>query len=264
MSKVEIEHGIVSIFGLSLFSSSKRELLGILQTHLTKQNEPLFIFTPNAEQIVLSLENPNFRRNLQQADILIPDGFSLVIASFLLSLLGKSSKISQKIAGVDLAQNLIKITEQNNQDILILGGKDYQLLLDSSSQVNKSFNLWKLDKNLYWTPAYGDFSNSSKEERATLVNNIKNLKPAVVMVALGAPNQEKWSLDNQQLLSESGVKLVMVVGGAFDIIFGRLRRAPKIMRVFGLEWLFRLIQEPWRWKRQLGLLKFWYYLVLKR
>lgn len=264
MSKAKIEHRMVSILSLNLFSSSKRELLDILQTHLAKQNESLFIFTPNAEQIVLSLENPNFKRHLQQADILIPDGFSLVIASFLLSLLGKSSKISQRIAGVDLAQNLIKITEKNNQDTLILGGKDYQLLLDSSSQVKNSPNLWKLDKNLYWTPAYSDFLNSSQEEQTTLVNNIKNLKPTMIMVALGAPNQEKWSLDNQQLLSESGVKLVMAVGGAFDIIFGRLKRAPKIMRVFGLEWLFRLIQEPWRWKRQLRLLKFWYYLVFKK
>ncbi len=261
MTKAKIEHSIVSILGLSLFSNSKRELLEFLKTLLTKDNEPFFVFTPNAEQIVLSFENPNFRRYLQQADLLIPDGFSLIIASFLHSILGKSSKIKQRIAGVDLAQDLIRVSEKNDKNLLIVGGKDYHQLLKSSVKVQDSQNLWLLSKHIFWTPASNDIAHSTRKEEVDLIETFNIIKPAVVLVALGAPTQEKWSLDHKQLLSESGVKIVMVVGGAFDVIFGRLKRAPLAMRRCGLEWLFRLIQEPWRWKRQLRLLKFWYYLM---
>lgn len=261
MTKAKIEHSIVNILGLSLFSNSKRELLEFLQTLLSKKNELFFVFTPNAEQIVLSFENPNFRRYLQQADLLIPDGFSLIIASFLHSILGKSSKIQQRIAGVDLAQDLLKICNKHDQNLLIVGGRDYHQSVNSSTKVQNSPNLWLLGKNIFWTPAYDDFSQFSKEDENILINVIAKVQPAVVLVALGAPTQEKWSLDRRELLSESGVKIVMVVGGAFDIIFGKLKRAPLAMRRCGLEWLYRLVQEPWRWKRQLRLLKFWYYLM---
>jgi len=263
MKKAKIEHSLEDFLELNLFSNTKERLLEFIQTLLRKNCKPFFIFTPNAEQITLTFENPNFKRYLQQADLLIPDGFSLILASFLLSILGKSNRIKQRVAGIDLAQDLIKICEANNQDVLILGGRDYQLLTGSSSQIQNFVNLWKLSKNLFWTPISNDINYSDQKDENNIIRILNKVKPAVILVALGAPTQEKWSLEHKQLLSESGVKIVMVVGGAFDIILGRLKRAPLAMRRCGLEWLFRLVQEPWRWKRQLRLLKFWYYLLFK-
>jgi len=73
---------------------------------------------------------------------------------------------------------------------------------------------------------------------------------------LGAPHQEEWILEHRQLLKNSGCLIALTVGGAIDMILGKLTRAPLWMRRFGLEWLYRLIQEPWRWKRQTRLIKF--------
>ena len=78
----------------------------------------------------------------------------------------------------------------------------------------------------------------------------------MVFVAFGAPWQEKWVIEHEELLNKSGVELVMVVGGSFDMLLGGLKRAPMWIRAIGMEWLFRLAQEPRRFKRQLKIFKF--------
>ena len=78
----------------------------------------------------------------------------------------------------------------------------------------------------------------------------------VLFVALGMVKQERWIYNNREKLKDSGVRLAMGVGGAFDYISGAVPRAPKFMRDAGLEWLFRLLVQPWRLKRQLALLEF--------
>jgi len=258
MNEMKIEHNTVDIFGLDLLGSSKVKLLNILRNVLKSKNDIIFIFTPNAEQIVQMSSNPNFKRHLLQADFLLPDGISLVIASFLLSVVKRSKMLKQRITGVDLAKSLLENAQKNQQRVLIVGGREYQLQVASSELIDEASQLYQLQHQLYWTPGYQDYLHPSSQEELALTQIIQKLQPTVAMVAFGAPYQEEWAVLNRDLLNKAGVKIALTVGGSFDLIFGRLKRAPVLMRKIGLEWLFRLIQEPWRWRRQLRLFKFWW------
>jgi N-acetylglucosaminyldiphosphoundecaprenol N-acetyl-beta-D-mannosaminyltransferase len=247
-------HKAANILGFQLFSKRKVDLLKKIQIHLSSKNECLIIFTPNAEQLVQTEQNPKFNRYLQQADILIPDGISLVWSSRLLSLRGKSRPIAERIAGVDLTQELLQLAKKQDLHCLVIGGEGYHHLQPDSQQVGD--NLWQLQPHLFWTPGYQNIQRPNKKEEQVLKSNLKKLKPHIVFAAFGAPWQEEWIIEHRDFLNNQDVRLAMSVGGAFDLILGKLKRAPGWMRKLGLEWLYRLIQEPWRWKRQLRLAKF--------
>ena len=246
-------HKTANILDFNVFSRQKSELLIKIKNHLFSKKEPLIIFTPNAEQLVQAKQNPNFNRYLKQANILIPDGISLVWASRLLAEAGQSEPIIERIAGVDLVKDLIELTQELGLKVLVIGGQGYEQVVPQAKKVK---NYWQLAGNIFWTAGYQNVSQAQKNEIAQLRQVIKELRPEVVLVAFGAPAQEKWIIEQLSLLTASEVKLVMAVGGAFDMLLGKIKRAPAWLQHLGLEWLFRLIQEPWRWRRQLRLIKF--------
>lgn len=247
-------HKTANILGFKLFSNRKSELLKKIKIHLSNKTELLVIFTPNGEQLVQTQQNPNFNRCLHQADLLIPDGMSLVWSSRLLSLRGQTEPIRERIAGVDLVQDLLNMAAQNNFDCLVVGGEDYNRA--PAALKEKGIDCWKLKPHLYWTPGYKNIDAPTGNEKKNIKDCLSSIKPDIVFTAFGAPQQEQWIISNKSLLEQHGVKLAMAVGGAFDLILGKLRRAPRWMGVLGLEWLFRLIQEPWRWRRQTRLVAF--------
>lgn len=268
MKKSKKTHETGNILGFSLFSKRKSELLKKIKIQLLSKNHLLTIFTPNAEQLAQAKQNPNFNQQLHLADILLPDGISLVWSSRLLSVFGKSAPIAERIAGIDLVKDLLDFCQEMKCQSLLIGGKNYQKLVKSSSpqvkgRVDDAGKYYQLAPQLFWSQGYEDVVNPTVQEEAQLNKLLTVLKPTIVFVAFGAPEQEAWVIKHQELLQQAQVKLVMVVGGAFDVILGRLSRAPSWMRSLGLEWLFRLIQEPWRWQRQTQLIKF-VALVLKQ
>ena len=99
-------------------------------------------------------------------------------------------------------------------------------------------------------------------EDEALERLIEKLKPELVFVALGAPAQERWIVEHAEFLEKNGAKLAMAVGGSFDFIFDKVSRAPLLIQKIGLEWLWRLIKQPWRRHRQVRLIEF-IYLVFK-
>ena len=90
-------------------------------------------------------------------------------------------------------------------------------------------------------------------EETAIVARVREAAPDLLLVAYGVPAEEKWIARN---LEELGVPVMIGVGGAFDFVAGVTQRAPVWMRRLGLEWLHRLVREPWRWRRQLALPKF--------
>ncbi len=318
MSKLKKAHRTANILGFSLFSKQKSELLKKIKIHLSSKNKFLKIFTPNAEQLVQAQQNPNFKQYLQQAEVLVPDGISLVWSSRFLSLFSVSKSIQEKISGVDLAQELLKISQDQDLTCLLVGGRDYHQWLqaqlpaaqssDQPDTINKSAvstvqsttidqssaslqtassqletsqlktsrqsaelfkhlpfqplvqpkagHYWQLGPNLYWTPGYKQVAQATQPEEKRLRAIVQELRPTIVFAAFGAPQQEEWLVSHHDFLEKQGVKLGLAVGGSFDILFGRLSRAPRWLRFIGLEWLYRLIQEPWRWQRQTRLLRF--------
>jgi N-acetylglucosaminyldiphosphoundecaprenol N-acetyl-beta-D-mannosaminyltransferase len=227
------------LFGLNFFAGPEKKWHQALVTWLEQPfQHTLFVATPNPEQVLLAEKKPDFAKKLQQADVCIPDGVGIVWASRWLEWRGKSTAVSGRITGVDTLTFLLgKLPAEK---IALIGG----------------FTAPPAEK-MAWTAGYHDAQNPTAAETEAVTHFLKENKPTVVCVALGAPTQEAWIAEYLPLLNELKVKLVIPVGGAADVLFGKLRRAPGWMRTTHLEWLYRLWQEPWRWRRQMKLWQFW-------
>lgn len=248
----------VRLFGLPILNTSKKEFFTTLQDFLLdSQTKPtLTIFTPNPEQVILAKQDPVFAQNLQQADYLLADGIGLVWASRLLKFFGRQKvALTERLAGVEVVEHLLDLAQKQGFKTLVIGGRDYKGSYQGESFEDQS-SLLKIGPNLYWTEAYQEKNEILPIEEQALTTIIKKLKPSLVFVALGAPDQEKWIVDHLQLLQSNQVKVAMAVGGSFDFILAKVPRAPQLIQRIGLEWLHRLIKQPWRYRRQLRLLAF--------
>lgn len=209
------------------------------------------VFTPNPEQCVLAAESEDFRRCLLSADVLLPDGIGLVLAA---RLLGRQV---ERQTGTDTLERWLEEAKVNKTPTLLIGGRE---------GVAESLARW-YDPQRQWCwgtsghpnvaaardPAYQD---QFRAEEQQILDLVKAHRPRAVFVAFGAPWQEEWICRNREKLAGLGVRLAMVCGGAFDYLTGGVVRAPVWVRSIGLEWLFRLFKEPWRWRRQLRLVRF--------
>jgi N-acetylglucosaminyldiphosphoundecaprenol N-acetyl-beta-D-mannosaminyltransferase len=242
----------VLLFDLNVFSKQKSLLLRNLQNKLLVGKSLTVVYTPNPEQIIQSRGDEVFRQALKSADLLLPDGVGLVVASRFLALLGQTKPIAERITGVEVAAGLLDFAQKKDFKVLVIGGKNY------SPSNYFAYQGAKVD----WTPGFVDVSQPTAREKSALEKKITAIKPDIVFVAFGAPAQEVWIENNRQLLQKNKVKIAMAVGGSFDFLLGQVPRAPYLMRKLGLEWLFRLLIEPWRIKRQLRLISF-IFLVVK-
>jgi N-acetylglucosaminyldiphosphoundecaprenol N-acetyl-beta-D-mannosaminyltransferase len=244
-------------FGLNTFTIAEIRLIGSFKAQLLAELEKkidsrhkIFVVTPNPEFIVFAQANPWFKKILNQADLAIPDGVGLVWASKLLG-----NPIKERISGTDLMENLCQLAAKKNWSVYLLGGwpgvaqkalavlkKRYPGLKGWAETGPKISNQeFRIKNNEFW------------------VKKINQKKPDLLFVALGMGKQEKLIADNWPDLK---VKLAMGVGGAFDYLSGEIPRAPNWLRKIGFEWFYRLIREPWRWRRQLALVRF-VWLVVK-
>lgn len=249
---------------LSIYSNTKQTLLKQLRTQLKTPQGVTSIFTPNPEQVMLAVSKPNFSRILQQASVRIPDGYGLVIASRVLAGASKAkTRISERITGVDIAESLILQATEAGKTVLVIGGKNYAgahfaglEFREFTNSLTKNDISKNAENTIWWLGGYTSVKNPTAAEEKLVCNALSIVKPDVVFVAFGAPAQEEWVVSHLEVLEKQKVAIVMVVGGAFDMLLGKVSRAPEYLQKLGLEWLFRLIQEPWRWKRQLKLLEF--------
>ncbi|MCB9813522.1 MAG: WecB/TagA/CpsF family glycosyltransferase [Pseudomonadales bacterium] len=271
-----------NLFDYHIYCRDRSSLLKYLYDHLKKSDGLISIFTPNPEQIVLSKKQKSFAKNLGFADISIPDGIGLVFASKILAFLDKGEEIKERITGIDLSKSLLNYSKDSKYSILIIGGKDYlgrkfdewevrkssssnpniQSTLKMNSQdslnpnIQKSNLISKKRHVIWWTEGYESVSDPTIGETNSILTSIATVKPKIVFVAFGAPYQEEWVVENSDFLKKNKVNLVMVVGGTFDVLLGKVSRAPEWIQKLGLEWFYRLLGQPWRWRRQMKLLEF--------
>ncbi len=237
------------ILGIGVTVNSKKEILEYIEKYLGKSaKKPLVIVTPNPEQIVAAQSDNHFRKLLNQADVAIPDGIGLA------RVLG-----CRKIAGIDFMKDLVGLAAKQGFPIALIGGRDGVAVKALECLSRQSAGLHG------WVEEPGEVSLSHVSDLRYLRHleeKIQKTGVRIVFVGLGAPKQEYFieRLASQDLLlrtQEQVLPLVLMsVGGSFDIFAGKIPRAPSLVRAVGLEWLWRLVLEPWRWRRQLSLLKF--------
>ena len=220
----------IFLLGVGITNAKEEEVLEFIYTGLKNPNKKYFIVTPNPELLVIAHNDPNYKRILNGAELALADGIGVVLAA---RLVGKT--IRQRITGVDLVQTLCKYVAKQPITVGFLGGRSG--VAEETSECLKQ--------------KYPDLKVSLVSKEWT--KELKDKKVDILFVAFGSPKQEIWIEKN---LKELPAKVVIGVGGSFDFISGKVRRAPKLLRVLGLEWLFRLIIQPWRIKRQLSLIKF--------
>ncbi|MFC1653888.1 WecB/TagA/CpsF family glycosyltransferase, partial [Patescibacteria group bacterium] len=199
-----------------------------------------------------------FRSVLNKSSVNIPDGIGLLHASRVLSVFKGKKAIEERLSGVDLLQDICGLAEESGRKVFLLGGKG-QVSEFAAQKLKIQYPTLLVDCH----EGSRDIKNQTKQELEETLNKIRDSKAEILFVGYGAPHQEIWVNDNKKTLEKIGIKVVMVVGGSYDIISGNIVRAPKWMRRFGFEWLWRLIQEPWRWRRQLRILKFLWLVLTK-
>ena len=193
---------------------------------------PHMIVTSDASGLVAARDDPELRAIMDEADIVTADGQGVVLASRLLDV-----PIRERVSGVDMVQRLCEVAAAEGRSVYLLGSSEGVADAAAEKLVEAVPGLEIAGtRNGYFTP----------DEEPDVIREIREAAPAVLFVAFGIPRQEKWISAHQ---SELGVPVCIGVGGSLDVISGRLKRAPKWMRRCGLEWLFRVIQEPKRLPR---------------
>jgi N-acetylglucosaminyldiphosphoundecaprenol N-acetyl-beta-D-mannosaminyltransferase len=240
------------ILGVDITNETSEEILEYLLQRL-KLDKKFYIVTPNPELLVIANKSVPYKNVLNNAEISLADGAGLFVASIIL---GKPLK--QRIPGVDFMEFICKNIEKKPLSIGLLGGragvaeKTAECLLKKYPGLNIAYvsEEWDNTSKFKVHSSKLHLKNQNVQRPKT-----KDQRPMIdiLFVALGSPKQEEWIYKNLDTLP---VKAAMGVGGAFDFIAGRVHRAPLLIRAIGFEWLYRLIREPWRARRQLALLTF--------
>ncbi len=206
-------------------------------------NKKIFVVTPNPEIVMLAQNDDEFKNVLDGADIVIPDGIGIVLASKL-----NKIKIKKRVAGYDLVQKFFSMSK--NYKIYFLGSTSEIIQLARKNMAKKFPNINIVGGH------NGFFDNDIQ-----IIEQINSLKPDVLLVGMGAPKQEKWIYKYKNQIN---AKIFIGVGGSFDVMSGKIKRAPVIFQKLGLEWFHRLIKQPKRFFRMLALPKFLFAVLLKK
>ncbi len=236
-------------------SNSQVEVL----SHLGKAidgKKMAMVTTPNPEQVVQANRDDSLCHILNESTWTVPDGIGLLWASAWLKSRGKvNQSLKERITGVDLAETLMKESANQGWKVMLIGGKAGQAR-KASKRLKSKIRAGKRKLKINGVEGSMNVVNETEEEWLEVKKALLKWQPKVLLVAFGAPKQEKWIWKHRDELEQLEVRVAMVVGGAVDYWAGEVDRAPKLVRSVGGEWLWRLILEPWRWRRQLRLLEF--------
>lgn len=225
-------HERINIMNVPFDALSKDKILDLLLEKL-KRNTPFFVATPNPEMLLEARKNSEFLYLLNHTDLNIPDGTGIIWAA---KHIYKKKTLKQRITGTDIMQEICANVPVGTKIFLLGGRKGISTLVKYKLEQ-------KYPVNIVGTSSQ-DASPANDDKLCKFINDSK---PEILFVAFGAPKQEFWLQRNLPHLSS--VRVAIGVGGAFDFIAGKKKRAPAFMQKLGLEWLFRLIQQPSRIKR---------------
>ena len=255
----------VKLFGVPIFTGSFQEAFVVITRALENKTSRVscgvyIVYTPNTEHVMLAQRHPQFLHALQSADLALPDGIGVVWASNMLSSSRKESGgAKERITGREMMFSLIEYCAHHHLRVFLLGGRE-QVAQKTAEYFRGRFS----DLEIAYDEGANMVAQETFEENTRTLSAIQKFQPELLCVAYGAPHQELWIEHHRDELSRARVRVAMGVGGSFDIFSGRLSLPSTYVERIGLEWLWRLLQEPWRWKRQTVLVQFWIKVWIKK
>jgi N-acetylglucosaminyldiphosphoundecaprenol N-acetyl-beta-D-mannosaminyltransferase len=227
----------INIRGVCFDSVTMNEAVEICNGFLD-EGKVHVIHTPNAEIVQLCAEQNEYYDLINSADLVIPDGAGVILASKILGCPLQKGKV----AGIELCERLIKLSAECKKSVFFLGGKPG---IAEEAAVKM--------KERYPSLLVAGCSDGYFKDDAAVIKKINDSGASVLLICLGVPRQEKWMYSHR---NELNIRLMGGFGGSFDIFSGVTRRAPRIFIRLNLEWLYRLICEPRRIRRMMKLPKF--------
>ncbi len=257
---------MINILGVDIDNNLNREELFLKINDFLDSDKQNYIVTPNPEIILKASKDEELFYILNKADLSLADGFGLKIAAFL------NGKKLNRFTGADTILDIFEIAQNRKKKVLIINNKNG---LSSSSEISialtnrypglefliedcdLSYNIdnqpkelinFNWQKNNFFTRFAKKIEKKINDKLEFLVHNkLLEFEPDILICNFGAPYQEKFIWHNFKKIPS--IKLAIGIGGALDFLTGKIKRAPKIMRRMGLEWLWRFFRQPWRYKR---------------
>jgi len=227
----------VMILGIPFDNMTRKEFLKELYKRMNRKQKT-FLVTANPEIVMYAQENKDYYELLMQADYIAPDGIGIVKASHTLG-----TPIKERVPGFELMLGLLEIADMEKKNVYFIGAKEeiIELTIEKVRQEWPHINIVGYH--------HGYFNHADPE----MIEKVKETEPDMIFVAFGFPRQEKWI---SNYLSQVSSGIAVGVGGSFDVLSGKTKRAPRLVQSFHIEWLYRLIRQPSRYKRMSVLPKF--------
>jgi N-acetylglucosaminyldiphosphoundecaprenol N-acetyl-beta-D-mannosaminyltransferase len=222
----------VEILGVRVDDATYDDLLKRVDAYVTS-GQPHQIVTVNSEMLVVAYEDAAFRQMLNRSDLNVADGAGVTLAARWLG-----HPVRERVTGSDGIYRLAAHCARRGYRPFLLGAAPGVAQMAAQ-------RLAVLYPGLEVAGTYA--GSPRREEEDAIIARVRAVSPDVLLVAYGVPAEEQWIARNRERL---GVPVMVGVGGSFDFVAGVTQRAPVWMRRVGLEWLYRLLREPWRWRRQ--------------
>ncbi|MCM3668079.1 WecB/TagA/CpsF family glycosyltransferase [Mesobacillus maritimus] len=227
----------VKILGIPFITKRFNEMMDLIVDKITSK-EKTFIVTANPEIVMQAKKNHDYFEVVQSANYVVPDGYGIILASRMLQ-----TPIPERVTGYDITIRLLELSNQRGWKVYLLGGK---------KEVNDAAAA-SIQKDYPHVNLVGRHHGFFNWEDGKVAKEIEDLQPDIVLVALGVPRQELWIAKHIDRFNHG---IFIGVGGSIDVLAGTVKRAPKIWQALKIEWLYRLVKQPSRWRRMLALPEF--------
>lgn len=228
----------VEILGVEIDKVNMDGAVAMLAEYL-EMDTCSMVFTPNSEILLDAVKEREFEEILNKGQLVVPDGIGVVIASKFYG-----APMEERVAGYDLMLRLMEIANAQGRSVYLLGGKA-GVAEEAAIKLTEKYGGLRIAGT---RDGYFD-----DDEEGKIIEDINSRKVDILLVALGAPKQEKFIYKHKDELK---VKIAMGLGGSLDVLAGRAKRAPVFYQKAGLEWFYRLMKDPRRLMRIMKLPKF--------
>ncbi|WP_414838636.1 WecB/TagA/CpsF family glycosyltransferase [Carnobacterium sp. TMP28] len=232
-----MENKKINILNVLFDNLKQKEMVALLMKRVNNKQKT-FIVTANPEIVMYANHHQSYRQLLKQATVITADGIGIIKGSKILG-----TPIVERVTGYDLMLDLFKEANRLNKRVYLLGARQEVIAL-AEQKLKQDY------PGIVLVGVHNGYFDLADEE---VLHDVLDSKADMVFVGLGFPRQEKWIL---QYLEKADSGLVMGIGGAFDAYTGVVKRAPALFIKMNLEWFYRLIKQPSRFRRMLVLPKF--------